>query len=154
MTSDGQESDSAYELLLYLYRVTEEYDEMVSIAESAQALYELIPEYNRQLALAYLSQGKYDEAFEQAMTADEKAYYRASTYGDSSVMNEKLYATVYVTAFLCDKYGEKSSNYADQIPDIMKSFEGRSFSGDKVDRILNGEADVKDILKEGGCDLI
>ena len=154
VTSEGKQSDSAYELLLYLFRVTGEYEDMEETASSAQALYELIPEYNRQLALAYLSQGKYDEAFEQAMKADEKAYYRQSYYGDTSVMNEKLFATVYVTAFLCDKYGEKNTENADQIPDVLESFKGRSFSGDKVERIINGEADIKDILNEGGCDLI
>ncbi len=154
VTADGKQADSAYELLLYLYRVTGKYEDMEETAESAMALYDLIPEYNRQLALAYLSQGKYDEAFEQAITADDKAYYRSSYYGDSEAMNEALFATLYVSAYLCDKYGEKDTENADKIPEILKSFEGRTFSGDKVERILSGKAEVKDILKEGGSDLI
>ncbi len=154
VTSEGQQSDSAYCLLLYLYRVTGEYDEMEETAESAQALYELIPEFNRQLALAYLSQGRYDEAYEQAYTADEKAYYRSQYYGDSTAMTEEMFATLYVSAFLSEKYGKHDTENADKIGDVISSFEGRTFSGDKVERVLSGEADVKDVLAEGGCDFI
>ena len=153
LTSEGEHSDDSYTLLLYLYRVTEEYDEMKALATTADSIYEMAPEHDRQMALAYLSQGKYDDAFEKAYSADEEAYYRAN-YGDSGAMTEEIFATLYVSAYLCDKYGTKDSENAQYIDEILDSFEGRTFSGGKVELIISGEADVKDILAEGGCDLI
>ena len=153
LTSEGEHSDNSYTLLLYLYRVTGEFEEMKELAATAESVYDIMPEHDRQMALAYLAQGKYDEAFEKAYAADEEAYYRAN-YGDSGAMTEEIFATLYVSAFLCDKYGKKDTDNAQYLDDILRSFEGRTFSGGKVELIISGKADVKDILKEGGCDLI
>ncbi len=154
LTTENTFSDTGYQLLIWLARVRGDYDEVEETVDVAQQLYELIPEYNRQLALAYLAQGKYDEAYEQAYLADEKAYYRASYYNDSSAMTEEIYATLYVSAFLADKYGEKDTENAEHIGDIIDSFKDRNFTTDTVRQIIEGKLDVKDAVTKGVCDLI
>ena len=154
LTINNSFSDTGYQLIIWLARVRGEYDEVKETVEEAQQLYELIPEYNRQLALAYLAQGKYDDAFEQAYLADEKAYYRVSYYNDPSAMTEEIYATLYVSAFLADKYGEKNTENAGNIEEIIKSFKDRHFTSETVSQIIEGKLDVKDAVTKGVCDLI
>lgn len=154
LTVDNAFSDTGYQLLIWLARVRGDYDEVKETVDAASQLYELIPDYNRQLALAYLAQGKYDDAFEQAYLADEKAYYRMSYYNDPSAMTEEIYATLYVSAFLADKYGKKDTENAENIKDIIDSFKDRKFTSDTVSQIIEGKLDVKDAVTKGVCDLI
>ena len=154
LTKDGTFSDSGYQMLIWLARIKGDYKELAETKNAAEQLYDLIPEYNRQQALAYLIEGKYDDAYEQAYLADEKAYYRASYYNDTSALTEEIYATLYVSAVLCDKYGEKNGENAEHIPEIIESFKTRKFSGDNVEQIVSGKLDVKDVLTKGGYDLI
>lgn len=154
LTIENTFSDTGYQLLIWLARVKGDYDEVEETVETAQQLYELIPEFNRQLALAYLAQDKFDEAFEQAYLADEKAYYRVSYYNDPSAMSEEIYATLYVSAFLADKCGKKDTENAEHIKDIIDSFKDRNFTSDTVRQIIEGKLDVRDAVTKGVCDLI
>ena len=152
-TEDGDFSDYGYALVIYLYRVQGKYDELHTLSFQAGSTYSLIPEYDRQEALAYLLEGDYDKAFESSYSAEDKAYYRYSYYSDSTGYTQELYATGYLCAYLCQKYGNMDTENAEQIPEILESFKGQDF-GEKVNAVISGEKTVEEVLSEGVCDLI
>lgn len=152
-TTDGADSDSSYSLLIALNRVEGNYDEVKSLAEEANSLYSLIPEFDRQLALVYLLEGDYDNAYESAVSAENKAYTRYSYYGDSSAYTDDLLATVYVSAVFCQKYGKCNTENAANIQDIIDSYEDTETSERTAD-IVDEKVSLESVLTEGVCDLI
>lgn len=151
-TSEGELSDYSYALVMYLYRCQGKYDVMLDLLSQAEETYNLIPEFNRQAALVYLIKGDYDNAFEQAFSAENKAYYRYSYYSDSSGYTEELNATVYLCTYLCKEKGKKNTDNAQYIEEIMSSYKGQEF-GETVDSIVSGKVTPKEALTKGVCDL-
>ena len=152
-TTDGADSYSSYSLLIALNRIEGNYDEVKSLAEEANSLYSLIPEFDRQLALVYLLEGDYDNAYESAVSAENKAYTRYSYYGDSSAYTDDLLATVYVSAMFCQKYGKCNTENASSIQDILDSY-ADSETEERMADIVNEKVSLESVLTEGVCDLI
>ena len=152
-TTDGADSDSSYSLLIALNRIEGNYDEVKSLAEEANSLYSLIPEFDRQLALVYLLEGDYDNAYESAVSAENKAYTRYSYYGDSSAYTDDLLATVYVSTVLCQKYGKCNTENAANIQDIIDSY-ADSETEERMADVVNEKVSLESVLTEGVCDLI
>ncbi len=152
-TTDGADSDSSYSLLIALNRIEGNYDEVKSLAEEANSLYSLIPEFDRQLALVYLLDGDYDNAYESAISAEQKAYTRYSYYGDSTAYTDDLLATVYVSAMFCQKYGKCNTENAASIQDIIDSY-ADSETEERMADIVNEKVSLESVLTEGVCDLI
>ncbi len=153
-TQDNKDSDSSYSLLINMARVEGDYDKATALIKEAQEIYSTVPEYNRQVALIYLAQGKYDEAYEAAYACEQMAYYLASYYGETDYYTSNmLMTTVYLSAKLCEKYGEKNTENIEHLQEVIDSFETVTWDKEITD-IVEGKADVKDYLTKGVCDFI
>ncbi len=145
--------DTAYILRSIVLRCQGETEKAKALLNEALETYGTVPEIYRQLALLYLLEGDYDSAYEQAYIANTTAYNLYYYYGDSSAYTVELDNTVYICAYLCNKFGAMSSENAIYITDILASYEGVELS-DKLTQIVNGEKTVQEVLTEGGCDLV
>jgi len=151
---NGQNSDSNYSLLINMARVKGEFGEALELIEEAQGAYASVPEYYRQKCLIYLAQENYDQAFEAAALCEQNAYYIASYYGDATYYtSDVLMSTVYIATSLCDKYGEKNTENAKYIGEILEDYQNISIRQEFKD-IASGKVKVSDYLREGVCDFI
>lgn len=150
---DNESYDSTYIFEISILRSKGELDKALELCKEALEVYGTTPELYRQRALIYLVQGKYDEAYEEVFAANSTAYNLYYYYNDSSAFTVELDHTVYVCAYLCDKFGEKSTENAVYISEILTQYAGVEFS-DKVTAIINGEKTVQEVLSEGACDLV
>lgn len=147
------ETDMAYELEIAYLRSTGELDKARELCTEALEVYGTSPEIYRQSALIYLAEGDYDEAYEAAYEADYVAYQIYAYSGDSSAYTSELNNTVYLCAWLCNEYGDKDSDNALYLEDIIGSFSDSELS-EKVISIKNGELSLEEALTKGECDLV
>ena len=152
LTTQGDESDSGFNLRINLERSRGNYDSAKQLIEDANATYSLIPEFDRQLALIYLVEGDYDAAYEAAFSAEDKAYYRSYAYSDSSGYTAELTNTTYLCAYMCKKYGKGNSENAEYLDEYLKTAE--YVQNGIVEKIINGEITIEEALTKGVCDLI
>ncbi len=145
--------DSAYVFEISLLRSKGELDKALELCTEALESFGTTPEIYRQRALIYLLQGKYDEAYEEVFAANSTAYNLYYYYGDSSAFTVELDHTVYVCAYLCDKFGTKSTENAIYLSEILTQYAGVEFSN-QVNSIINGEKTVQEVLSEGVRDLV
>lgn len=148
--NDGYEN--AYILEATLLRCQKEYDKAEILLNEAVEQFDSVPEIHRQLALIYLLKENYDEAYEQAYTADGNAYYLYYYMGDSSYYTEELSNTLYLCAYLCKEKGEKTSDNANYLDEVLSYYDGVELS-EQVKSIINEEKTVAQVLTEGACDL-
>ena len=149
---DGSQSDSNYSLLIYYLRVTGDYSHAKDMIEQAKSVYNLNSDFDRQLALVCLVEGDYDAAFEAIWAAEESANYRAQMYQDSSAYTEEFFATSYLAAYMCDKYGNKDSENASHLPEVLEYYKDGA-PNDTVDKIIKGELTIEKVLTEGVYDV-
>jgi hypothetical protein len=64
-----------------------------------------------------------------------------------------LFVPLCVSAYLCDKFGEKNTENAAYISEIISQYGEIQFS-EEVESILNGEKTVQEVLSEGVHDLV
>lgn len=148
--NDGYEN--AYILEATLLRCQKEYDKAEILLNEAVEQFDSVPEIHRQLALVYLLKENYDEAYEQAYTANGYAYYLYYYMGDSSYYTEELDNTLYLCAYLCKEKGEKTSDNANYIDEILNHYDNVELS-EQIKSIINEEKTVAQVLTEGACDL-
>lgn len=153
LTTDEMHSDSNYSLMIIMARVKGNYEEAAELVETADSMYSLIPEFDRQMALVYLLQGDYDQAFESAYAAEEKAYNRSAYYGDYSGYTNELHATVYVAAMMCQQYGECNTENASNLQEVLDYYAGTETETQMAD-IVNGKVSLESVLTEGVYDLV
>ncbi len=145
--------DSAYILEIALLRNKGELDKALELCTEALEIYGTSPEIYRQRALIYLLQGKYDEAYEEVFIANSTAYNLYVYYGDTSAYSVELDHTIYVCAYLCEKYGTMETENAVYISEILSQYQQVEFS-DEVNSIISGEKTVEEVLTEGVRDLV
>lgn len=144
--------DTAYILEASLLRISGETDKAKELITEALEEYDSVPELHRQLALVYLVEGDYDNAYEEAFTADSNAYYLYAYMGDSSAYTPQLNNTLYLCTYLAKTFGTSSSENAVYFEDILDSFSEEDLS-EQVLSVVNGEKTVAEVLSEGVCDL-
>lgn len=144
--------DAKYVLDATFYRLSGEYDKVKEICTEAFQTYDYIPELHRQLAVTYLLQKDYDNAFEEAYAAEERAYYLYSM-GDSSGYTDELVNTVYICTALAKKNGTGKSENASNIDSLLESYSQEELSQTAKD-IVDGKISVEEIFTKGVCDLL
>ena len=149
----NEDYDTAFTLETVYFRIKGELEKAESVCLEGLEKYDSVPELHRQLALIYLLKGDYDNAYEQAYSADQNAYMLYYYYGDSSAYNDPaLINTLYLCAYLNKTKGQLASENAGFVDEIIESFTAEELS-DEVNAIVNGEKTVEEILSEGAYDL-
>lgn len=147
------DTDMAYQLEIAYLRSTGELSKARELCTEAFEVYATSPEIYRQSALIYLAEGDYDEAYETAYEADYIAYQIYSYSGDSSAYTQELNNTVYLCAWLCREKGNKDTDNADYLDDIIDSFSDAELS-ESVIQIREGKITLEEVLLKGECDLV
>lgn len=147
------DTDMAYQLEIAYLRSTGELSKARELCTEAFEVYATSPEIYRQSALIYLAEGNYDEAYETAYEADYVAYQIYSYSGDSSAYTPELTNTVYLCAWLCREKGDKDTDNAAYLDDIIDSFSDAELS-ESVIQIREGKITLEEVLLKGECDLV
>lgn len=147
------DTDMAYQLEIAYLRSTGELSKARELCTEAFEVYATSPEIYRQSALIYLAEGDYDEAYETAYEADYIAYQIYSYSGDSSAYTQELNNTVYLCAWLCREKGNKDTDNAAYLDDIIDSFSDAELS-ESVIQIREGKITLEEVLLKGECDLV
>ncbi len=147
-----EDTDMAYQLEIAYLRSTGELSKARELCTEAFEVYATSPEIYRQSALIYLAEGDYDEAYETAYEADYIAYQIYSYSGDSSIYTQELNNTVYLCSWLCREKGDKDTDNALYLDDIIDSFSDAELS-EIVIQIRDGKVTLEDVLMKGECDL-
>lgn len=144
--------DAKYVLDATFYRLSGEYDKVKEICTEAFQSYDYIPELHRQLALTYLLQKDYDNAFEEAYAAEERAYYLYSM-GDASGYTDELVNTVYICTSLAKKHGKCNTENSGNIDTLLESYSQEEVS-EVAKGIVEGKITVEEVFTKGVCDLL
>lgn len=145
-------ADTEYVLRITYHRYVGEYDKVKALCEEAFEENDFVPELHRQLAIVYLLEKDYDNAYEQAYAAEERAYYLYSM-GDSSGYTDELVDTVYICTSLCKKYGTGKSENAAVIDELLESYSQEETSA-TAKAIVEGKLAPEKVFTEGAYDLI
>ena len=149
--SENGDSDTGYILNIRLLRAQGKTEEAKALADEAAEIYSTVAEIMRQQALIALVEGDYATAYEKCYDAENIAYYMYQYYGDSSQLTDALEETLCVASNLLNKQGGYDGEYADDLAEIVKSYDGTNM-GENVQKIISGELDVNEVLTKGVCD--
>ncbi len=149
--ANDSENEFTYAIEALILRTKGDYDAAINLCTTVLEEHQTSAELHHQLALSYLLNGDYDKAYEHANNADYNGIYWAQ-YGLTKAYSFEYLHNLFLTANLCIKNSTASAKDAEETIKGLESY--GEYAPEIVEKIVNGEVKLEDILMKGAYDIL